>query len=149
MNEIFAMFPQITGVKRGDNIATKTKCLAGDKFVVYLGNVPEWLEALSDAELQTPNNTFEHPATMDRSEILAHITEFVDSQEDHTDPLSEDPSGTDQEWRPLRDEESKSQITKNKSGKARKSTWTSSKRTARGDDEEQDESFSDDSEEAL
>ena len=91
------MFPQITGVKRGDNIATKTKCLAADKFVVYLGHVSEWLEALSDAELQTPNNTFKHPATMDRSEILAHITEFVDSQEDHTDPLSEDPSGTDQE----------------------------------------------------
>ncbi len=117
--------------------------------MVYLGHVSEWLEALSDAELQTPNNTFEHPATMDRSEILAHTTEFVDSQEDHTDPLNEDPSGTDQEWRPLRDEESKSQITKNKSGKARKSTWTSSKRTARGEDEEQDESFSDDSEEAL
>ena len=144
LNEILALFPQITAVDSRTTVATKVEYLSAANFLVYHGKKPERLEALSNAELQTLNTRFKHPPTADRAEILSRITEFGESQEDHNDPPSEDSSGTDQDRLRPREEQFDSQKSTNTT-KTRKSKARTSTRHALGEEDEEEESFSDDS----
>ena len=127
LNEILALFPQITAVDSRTTIATKVEYLSAANFLVYHGKKLERLEALSDAELQTLNIMFKYPPTADRAEILSRITEFADSQEDHNDPLSEDSSGIVQDQLRPREEQVDTQSSTNPA-KARKNKARTSSR---------------------